>query len=211
MPRNGKRHQLDAGEGTAKLHQAARHVVGGGDNDEAAETPDPLPITRFLGIADGIAGAIADVDATVEKQGLRRIRKSLHVPSRYGLVHARDEKAAPDAGIEQGQTIPYPLVATCKYDHRVTIDWRACPVDRHLLLEDDETRQEGDRKRPQQRDRQFEPAAQGKILGGHCRAAGRFDRLTALAQLRGTIDRDLVSDRCRTKMDIMPVIPVNFW
>jgi len=65
---DGSWDQVGFGEGDGEFRQAAGHMVGGRDNDEACEVMSVSPGAGFHSVAHGILSRISDVDAAVEQR-----------------------------------------------------------------------------------------------------------------------------------------------
>ena len=86
-------HDVDLRHRPVEFEQAARHVVPGGDQSQAAKTLAADPLRRFLRIAKGIVGLMAEHDAA--KRPVRSTpRNAQQIVQIDLLVDAGDEELA---------------------------------------------------------------------------------------------------------------------
>jgi len=92
--------QFGFGEGDGEFREAAGHVVGGRDHDEACEIVSVSPGAGFHSVAHGILSRISDVDAAVEQRWLEAGQFHQVVAAGY-CVDARYQHAARAALLKQ--------------------------------------------------------------------------------------------------------------
>ena len=110
--------QRDVGHGAAELGQAARHVIARGDDDEPAEAWQPGPGLGLLGIAAGVVGLVADIDAAIEQAAFKpllRFRSSRLVDG----VGAGDQQPLAALVGQQSRRLDQTMLAAGQHDDAV--------------------------------------------------------------------------------------------
>jgi len=109
---------LDAGHRAIKLEKAARHVVPGGDQSQAAEALLSDPLRSLMRIPKSIVGVVAQHD-TAKRPIPRTSGNAQHIVEINLRIDARDEELATLSFAEEFEAALETQTATGQHDNRI--------------------------------------------------------------------------------------------